>query len=196
MDGKIGTYTRDDQRASDPGHGPVILAGKIKENDGSYPVGLVLTRNGTDLEPLKEVADEVLGTGDGAVKDFSGTLGDGLPVEPGTVSVTDGVETFADDGCGNLTGDAGGSGTIDYRTAAFAASFNAAVADQSDVTGSYITAVEGVLDDLADTAKTGSGLYIAHGTCRQDMLKVGAVAQAAPSAALLMRLQKHGIYPV
>lgn len=38
-------------------------------------------------------------------------------------SLTDGVETFTDDGAGTLTGDQGGAGTIDYTTGAWAVTF-------------------------------------------------------------------------
>lgn len=197
IQGKIGTYTRNDDRARADGHGPVALAGKLKADDGVYPAGLLLTR-GIDgvLVPLADVSGEVIGTGDGAQTDFTGTLGTGLPVEPGTVSITDGTETFTDDGCGRLAGDAGGSGTVNYKTAAYSVSFNAAPSDGADITAGYTTALAGVLDEDTDTAVSGAGLYIVHGTCRQDMLKVGKTDKAAPGAALLAMLAGRGIYAV
>jgi hypothetical protein len=196
MDGKLGAISRDDQRASDPGHGPVLLPGKIKTDDGDYPIGLILTRGGGNLQPLQVVEDDALGTGNGSTKTYTGTLGDGLPVEPGTVVITDGVETFSDDGSGRLVGDAAGTGTVNYETAGFSVTFNANVGDGTGVTGDCITRISGVLDEAVDTTKTGSALYIHHGTCRQDMLKVGKTAQDAPDVVLLALMQERGIYPV
>jgi hypothetical protein len=136
----------------------------------------------------------VLGTGDGATQVYSGTLVKG-PVEPGSVVVTDGVETFADDGLGRLVGDAGGTGTIYYGSKAIAVDFNANVGNGTDVEVSYVTAIDGVLDEPVDTTKSGSAIYIPHGSVRQDVLKVGASAPADPDATLLARLNAKGIYP-
>lgn len=47
-----------------------------------------------------------------------------LPLTPGTVVVTDSVETFSDDGLGNLTGDMGGTGAVDYSSGQIVAKFN------------------------------------------------------------------------
>lgn len=88
----------------------------------------------------QEVTGEVIGTGDDSQTVFSATLAE-VPVVPGTVSVTDGVETFSDDGLGNLTGDAGGSGTIDYETGEISVTFNAAVAAATDVMVDYSQAM-------------------------------------------------------
>lgn len=195
INGKVGSFSRDEERAQIPGHDPVVLTGKVKADDGTYPAGLVLTRNAlAELVPLAEVSGASIATGNGSTKAFTGNLA-ACPVEPGTLSVTDGVETFADDGSGRLTGSAGGSGTINYRTGAYAVTFNANVANGTDVTAGYVTAVDGVLDEQTDTASSASGLYVAHGTVNAGVLKVGKTAKAAPSGALLMLLQKKGIFP-
>jgi len=63
------------------------------------------------------------------------------PLEPGTVTVKDTsvVETFADDGAGTLTGDQGGSGTVDYNTGEITVTFNAAPAAEPILCGySYV----------------------------------------------------------
>jgi len=124
---------------------------------------------------------------------FAGTLAE-APVEPGSVTVTDGVESFADDGHGRLVGDDGGSGTVDYATGAIAVEFAAAPADDEPVLANYVTAIDGVLDEPVDTTRNGSAQYVAFGLVRQDVLKVGATAQEAPDTTLLGRLEKHGIY--
>lgn len=196
INGKLGTFSRDDERASTGGHGPVLRTGKLKANDGVYPMGLLLTRLLTNvLVALQVIVAEILAAGDGATAAFTGTLA-ASPIEPGTVSVTDGVETFADDGSGRLTGDAGGSGTIDYKTGKLAVTFNANVGNGTDIEVDYVTAVAGVLDEQVDTAAVEAGNYVAHGTVRTDVLKVGAVAKAAPSAAVLSLLEARGVYPV
>lgn len=195
INGQVGSFSRDEERAQIPGHDPVILSGKVKANDGTYPTGLVLTRNAAvELVPLAEVADEVIATGNGATQVYSDTLVS-YPVEPGTLTVTDGTETFTDDGCGRLTGSAGGTGAINYKTGALSLDFNANVGNGTNITADYVTAVDGVLDEEADTTLSGSGLYVAHGTVNGTVLKVGATAKAAPSASLLMLLQKKGIFP-
>lgn len=195
INGQVGSFSRDEERAQIPGHDPVVLSGRLTAADGVYPTGLVLTRNASGVMiALAEAADEVIETGDGSTKAFTGNLA-AYPVEPGTLVVTDGVETFTDDGSGRLTGSAGGSGTINYRTGAYAVTFNANVVNETDVTADYVTAVDGVLDEQTDTAYSASGLYVAHGTVNTTVLKVGKTAKAEPSAALLILLQKKGIFP-
>lgn len=197
MKGKTGSFTRDDARCGLPAHGPMLVGILLTADDGVYPLGLLLTRNAADVGiPLQEIVAEVIGTGDGAVEIFAASLAAALPVEPGTVVITDGVEAFADDGSGRLVGDAGGTGTINYKTGAVSVDFNAAVVNAVDVTADYITAVDGVLDQQVDTSASEAGLSIDHGSCQKESLKVGAVTQAAPSAALLKLLRRKGIYPL
>lgn len=71
-------------------------------------------------------------TGNGSHTTFNLTL-PYVPVAAGTVSVTDGVETFSDDGAGNLTGSGGGSGTVNYTTGAVSVTFNAAPANLAPI---------------------------------------------------------------
>jgi hypothetical protein len=195
INGQVGSFSRDEERAQVPGHAPVILSGKLTASDGVYPTGLVLTRNAAGvLIPLVEVVDEIIATGNGATQVYNDTLAS-FPVEPGTLAITDGVETFSDDGSGRLTGSAGGSGAINYKTGAISLDFNANVGNGTNITGDYVTAVDGVLDEQVDTAYSASGLYVGHGTVDSTVLKVGKTAKAAPSASLLMLLQRKGIFP-
>lgn len=85
--------------------------------------------------PLENFS-EILGRGDGATALYSGTLVF-KPILAGSLSITDGTETFTDDGAGNLTGNAGGSGSINYTTGAYSATFNANVASGTAVTCTY-----------------------------------------------------------
>ena len=69
------------------------------------------------------VAVEQVGTGNGLVLSFSGTLGH-RPLTAKSLTITDGFETFSDGGgTGVLTGDKGGTGTISYGTGAFTVTF-------------------------------------------------------------------------
>jgi hypothetical protein len=82
------------------------------------------------------VSGENIGTGDGGTVAFNGTLDD--PVDTGTLSITDTVETFTDPlNDGVLVGDAGGTGTITYTTGAWAVTFNAAPAGAQAITADY-----------------------------------------------------------
>lgn len=72
------------------------------------------------------VNDESIGTGDaGGTKTFTDTLAH-YPVRTGSITVTDGVETFTDNGDGTLTGDAGGTGTYTASTGDISVTFNTA----------------------------------------------------------------------
>lgn len=196
INGQIGSLTRNEERARVAGHDPVVLAGAVKPNDGVYPTGLLLTKNASSqLVALVAAAAEVIETGDGATKAFTGSLAN-VPVEPGTLVITDGVEAFADDGCGRLTGDAGGSGTINYKTGAYSITFNANVVNAVEVTADYVTAVDGVLDTEVDTSLAATCIRVVHGTVDSNVLKVGKTASVAPSATVLALLQHKGIYPI
>lgn len=196
MKAKVGALSYNDERARGGGHDPVIVSRALAAALGKLPVGLVLSRDADGAAvPYETVTGEVVGTGDGTDKTFSAVLAK-HPVEPGSVAVSDGVEDFADDGLGRLVGDAGGTGTVTYASGAVAVEFHAAPASAAAVTAAYDRRFGGVLDELADTAVSGSGLVIVHGAVRKDVLKVGVSAQAAPSAALLGRMEDQGVWPV
>lgn len=81
---------------------------------------------------------EVLDTGDGLTAFFSGTLANITATRTvHAVVVTDGTETFNDNRDGTLTGDAGGTGTINYTTGAIAVTFNTNVTNLQDITVDY-----------------------------------------------------------
>jgi hypothetical protein len=83
------------------------------------------------------VADEVLGSGTGSEVNFSGTLAH-YPVCVGSLEITDGTETFTDNGDGTLTGSAGGTGTIDYDTGDWDVTFASPPASGTDnITADY-----------------------------------------------------------
>ena len=88
------------------------------------------------------VAEESYGTGDNATVTFNGTLSwtpvRGYDSDYGwSVEITDGTETFTDNGSGVLTGDAGGSGTVNYTTGEVSVTFSAAPGAAQAITASY-----------------------------------------------------------
>ena len=110
--------------------------------------------NATLFPGAKQITGEVVGTGDGTTVTFTATLAY-PPVEAGTLLVTDGVETFSDDGLGVLTGDAAGTGSIDYQTGVLSVTFAAAPALDTSITGDYFTA-EGGWKVYINLKNTGS----------------------------------------
>lgn len=89
----------------------------------------------------------IIGTGDASETDFTVTIT--LPtnhaIQPGSVEIFDGdtiggaTEVFTDDGNGVLTGDAGGTGTINYKTGAISVSFNAAPSNGTEILAKFHT---------------------------------------------------------
>jgi len=77
-------------------------------------------------------------TGDGATTGFANTYTNNVPISAGSVVVDDTVEVFSDDGAGVLTGNAGGSGTVNYTTGAISVTFNAAPANGQVIQASFI----------------------------------------------------------
>ena len=80
--------------------------------------------------------DETIGTGDGSTVAFTGTL-DSDPVVFNSMIVSDGVETFKDNGSGVLTGSLTGTGTITYSTGVYSVIFNTAPVDSANIYATY-----------------------------------------------------------
>lgn len=83
-----------------------------------------------------QVTSETIGTGDGSTATFSATLANSS-VEGGSITVTDGTETFTDNNDGTLTGSAGGTGTYNTETGAISVTFNANVTNAQAITAGY-----------------------------------------------------------
>jgi len=91
-----------------------------------------------DQENVLNVSRFSTWTGDGSTVAFSNTYTNNTPMIPGSIVVDDTVEVFSDDGAGVLTGDQGGTGTVDYTTGAIAATFNTAPANGQVIQASFI----------------------------------------------------------
>lgn len=82
-------------------------------------------------------------TGDGATAVFANTYSNNTPIKSGSVYVDDTVEVFTDDGLGVLTGDQGGTGTVNYTTGAISVTFNTAPTSGQTIQSSFITMTTG-----------------------------------------------------
>lgn len=80
---------------------------------------------------------------------YSGTISP-FPIVPDTLSITNGVETFTDNGSGLLDGSLGGTGTIAYATGIFSVTFNSVVTTGVAILANYTTT-------LSDGVLTGNG---------------------------------------
>lgn len=114
--------------------------------------------------PYTNIASETIDTGNGSNDNFTGQLAQDFIVGR-SISITDTVETFTDDGNGTLTGDQGGSGTINYTTGAYDITFNSAPAGAQDIDASYDyeqPKSEGVadFDFTSSTRVAGEGLFL------------------------------------
>lgn len=105
------------------------------------------------------VIDQNIAIGTG-ITGYNGTL-TVFPIVSGSLTITDGTETFADNGAGLLTGNLGGTGTINYSTGVWNVTFNTAVGVGVVISGIYTaTASNGVLSgDGAGTINYLTGAY-------------------------------------
>ncbi|NGX36869.1 MAG: hypothetical protein K1000chlam2_00014 [Chlamydiae bacterium] len=95
-----------------------------------------------DQNPLT-IQRQIPWTGDGSTVSFSTTLAS-PPIMPDSLVITDETETFEDTNktwsttTQNITGDLGGTGTVNYNTGAIAVSFFTAPANGQDITLSFV----------------------------------------------------------
>lgn len=177
------------------GSGPhVVRTETLKAGQVALPMGLLVARDAVgEIVPFAAAQEAAVGAGDaGGSKTFAGELGE---LVPGGLSVTDGVEAFTDDGFGGLTGDAGGSGKVNYQTGVFTVTFQSAPAAAAPVSASYQPALQGVLDRPAAAGAVNCEVLV-HGKVTRGELKVGVAAQAAPDAGQLYALERLGIWPL
>jgi len=120
--------------------------GKLNINENRTVMwGLSNDKTGLYLSHIDEgnyttVSGESIGTGDGSTKTFAGTLAFKAGGSTRTcfgIVITDTVETFTDDYSGNLVGDQGGTGTINYATGAYSVTFDTAPTNLQAITGDY-----------------------------------------------------------
>jgi hypothetical protein len=84
------------------------------------------------------IIGEVFGTGDGGTVTFIHTTDNvGFKIKEGSVTVTDGVEIFIDNGDGTFTGNLGGTGTIVYTSGLCSVTFATAPGKGVSITTDY-----------------------------------------------------------
>ena len=193
-DAVVGTLNVQTRTIRAPGHDPVLSTVKLAADQGTLRAGLILSKNTEDEGIPYTDLSQVFGTGNGSTKNYSGTI-TGAPLEPGSVVVTDGVETFIDDGIGNLIGDDGGTGIAIYKNGSVSVSFAAAVTNTTEITATSNSEVAGVLDRDVDTTKSVAGVTITHGTVKEGELLKGSTPVAGVAADFKL-LRKRGVYPV
>lgn len=111
------------------------------------------------LSSYTQVTGESYGTGDGSTVTFAHTLAAiSAPKTAMYISVTDGVETFIDDRNGNMIGNAGGTGTVNYATGAVSVTFAVAPLNLAAITCAYYhetATTTGILDFSGGAATQG-----------------------------------------
>lgn len=100
------------------------------------------------------IAAETVGTGDGTAKTFNFTLA-ALTAKTGSLIVTDGTETFSDNGYGDLIGSAGGSGVLNYESGTGRVTFNAAPANAANISADYKQVIHSVAGKVFDLDADG-----------------------------------------
>jgi hypothetical protein len=85
---------------------------------------------------MTTVSGESLGTGNGSLTTFSGTLVHAYS-NPNTLTVTAGTVTGTDNGQGAITGTGITSGSINYKTGAWSVTFTVAVPNLTAITAGY-----------------------------------------------------------
>ena len=129
--------------------------GRLKDKTGVY-LSYIDSMNST------EVADENIGTGDGTEKTHAETLDFKAGGSKRTcfgIEATDGTEIFTDNYDGTLTGDKGGSGTINYTSGAISLTFNTAPTNLQAITCDYSweDSTDGGLCDFTNSATRLAG---------------------------------------
>ncbi len=134
------------------------LWGRTKDKTGVYMSYI-------DDPQYTTVSGENIGTGDGVLETFTDTLAfkaGNLKNHCFAIVVTDGTETFSDNYAGILTGNLGGTGTINYTTGAISVTFNTAPAAAQAITCSYqheLSTNKGILDFSSGTPRlAGQGV--------------------------------------
>jgi len=82
-------------------------------------------------------------TGDGATTGFTNTFSSNVPIQKESVVIDDTVEVFTDNGLGVLTGNQGGTGTVDYETGAISVTFNTAPISGQGIYASFVQQITG-----------------------------------------------------
>lgn len=121
---------------------PILLAGDT--------TGHVWFMDNSDavVDEQIDTESEVIAIGSG-VTNYTGTLANS-PVVSGSLTITDGTETFVGNSEGELIGDLGGFGTIVYNTGDFNITFHSAVPALTNILANYISGIS-IVPDIITT---------------------------------------------
>jgi hypothetical protein len=189
-------------------HPVVMIPIVLGSGAGDLAAGQVLGRKTSDNKYYKwtpagaDYTGEAIGSGDGSKKTFYGTFAH-PSVVAGSVSITaqGTTETLTDNGQGDLVGDEGGSGSINYATGAFVVTFNSAPSSGTDnVYADYTGDVDGTevprailaRDTNADSEDAKTVAYV-HGEFSQDAVDWNEAGDTQIAAAM-RSLAELGIF--
>jgi hypothetical protein len=132
---------------TDVGGGPITFTGNYAPASGH---GAVVEVTNVVVTAVIADASETIGTGDGVSKSYTFTASY-LPIVPGTVQITDGIERFIDVATsatnGTLYGSSAGLGTIEYATGNIKVRFTQNVVFGGVVAMTYQYVAQGVTVD-------------------------------------------------
>jgi len=190
MNPVVGKITYEQRQIVDGDH-HIITAGKLKSANGTLEAGLVLCKNADGvLVGVDPQSVDMAGTRDGTNKAFT-LASASRPILPGSLVVTHGTQEILDDGHGVLYGD--GSGTVNYRTGAVAATFTAAPANGSSApVAAFEDVPDSVLLEQVDTTAEDAAPVLVHGAARKSKL-VDADGNAV-SDGIIEALRARGIF--
>lgn len=97
--------------------------------------GALTKRQGYNIFGRMTYQDNNIALGNGGTS-YGGTLST-TPIVAGSFSPSDGTESFTDNGNGTLTGNLGGSGTINYTSGAWTLNFNSGVPNNTNIYAIY-----------------------------------------------------------
>jgi len=124
--------------------------------------------------PYTNISSEALDTADGSAT-YSGTFAETLQVAR-TVKIEHSQETFIDNGSGVLSGDNGGSGTVNYTTGAWEITFGGTPPGSGAITGdySYEQPNNGGITDFGYSATrvAGEGTFLFQGDTTDEIVDV------------------------
>lgn len=163
--------------------GRMMLWDRKDSNGGSDKTGVYGSYIDKDeLSDFTETTSENVGTGDGSTKTFTESLDNVTGVKTCMyVRITDGTETFTDDRNGNLVGDQGGTGTVNYGTGAISVTFNTAPTNSQAITADYYTEDAksgGIVDFSKSTPRTaGQGFTFRQDDGGAEMQNMGSIGR-------------------
>lgn len=156
-----------------------------KDASGGFDqTGLYLSHIDKDeLSDYPSVTGESVGTGDGTTTTFTHTLAQITGVRTAMYcTVTDGNETFVDDRNGNLVGNKGGTGTINYATGEISVTFATAPGASVAITTDYYyeDATSGGIVDFSKSSPrmAGEGAVFRQDDGGAELMNVGSIGDA------------------